>query len=99
MFIVYHGVFADGVEIADTGDWAGPGAPIDVPDDLAGHPPVVDEHGELVLDPETGLPVDEGGGLLAQAVNWRRATPKEIKAATLAAVDEQPVAPAEGDEG
>jgi hypothetical protein len=71
--VVYVGPFADGVEIADTGQWAHPGEPVEVPDDVAGRPP-------------KGSPDDEGydagQGLLAQPANWAKAGTKAAKAAT-----------------
>lgn len=70
--VVYVGPFADGVEIADTGAWASPGEPVEVPDEVAGRPP-------------KGKPEDEdydpGEGLLAQTSNWAKAGTKAAKAA------------------
>jgi hypothetical protein len=77
--VVYIGPFAEGVEIAETGQWANPGEPVEVPTEVAGRAP-------------KGKPEDEdydsGEGLLAQPANWAKAGTKAAKAAVEATSEE-----------
>lgn len=70
--VVYIGPFADGVEIADTGQWATPGESVEVPDEVAGRPP----KGKPDSDG-----YDPGEGLLAQTSSWARPGTKAAKEA------------------